>query len=158
MIQLLKNAFDARCDTRAGLDTALFLSWGAEAAGLPLISALEAAGLGGAASGFIPAPALTLPILLSAVDATDPVVWYSWDPRPLLRVGSCQKPGCVLTVLLCFPFQCMKIPLRGALLYLGLYSTCSDRFLRAHQCLETQTDTQEAPSSASSPTPVFQAH
>lgn len=27
-------------------------------------------------------------------------MWYSWDPSPLLGVGSCRKPGCVLTVLL----------------------------------------------------------
>lgn len=99
-IQQPKNASDTRCGTRAGLHTAAFLSWRAETAGLPLVSALQAAGPGGAGSGFIPAPGLALPVLLSAVDATDPVVWYSWDPSPLLGVGSCRKPGCVLTVLL----------------------------------------------------------
>lgn len=135
VIQLLKNASDERCDTRAGLRAAVFLSWGAGAAELPLISALQAAGLSGAVSGFIPAPALTLLILLSAADATDPVVWYSWDPNPLLGVGPRQKPGCVLTVLLCFPFQCMKIHLRGALLCPRLYFMCSDRFFEGTSAL-----------------------
>ncbi|XP_053819163.1 LOW QUALITY PROTEIN: uncharacterized protein LOC128799082 [Vidua chalybeata] len=158
VIQLLKNASDARCDTRAGLHTGAFLSWGAEAAGLPLISALQAAGLGGAVSGFIPAPALTLCTLLLAADATDPVMRYSWDPNPLLGVGSCQKPGCVLTVLLYFPFQCMKIHLRGALLCPCLYSTCSDRFFEGTSALR---DTDGHPGSSKQcfrHHPHFQAH
>lgn len=41
VILLLKNAPGKRCCSRAGLHTTAFLSWGVEAAGLPLISALQ---------------------------------------------------------------------------------------------------------------------
>lgn len=91
-------------------------------------------GPSGAVSGLIPAPALALPILLSAAGATDPVVGQL-GPQPTPGTGSCQKPGCVLRVFLYFPFQGTKIHLRGALFCPCLCSTCSDRFFEGTSVL-----------------------
>lgn len=151
-IQQPKNASDTRCGTRAGLHTGAFLSWRAETAGLPLVSALQAAGPGAAGSGFIPAPGSALPVLLSAVD----VVQLGPQPSPGSRVLP-ETRLCAHSFAV-FLFSAQKYTSEEH------YSApvCTPRaqtdFLRAHQCLETQTDTQEAPSSSPGTTPLSQAH
>lgn len=106
-------------------------------------------------SGFIPAPALALPALLSAAGATDPVVWYSWDPNPLLEPGPARSQAHTFALFSYSMHENTPEEQYSAPVFTPRAQT---DFLRAHQCLETQTDTQEAPSSAPGTTPLFQAH
>lgn len=94
-------------------------------------------------SDFIPAPALALPILLLAANAAGPMVWYSWDPNPLLESGPATSQAVCSQLCSIFLFN---TPQRSIILPVFTPRAQTDFFLRAHQCLETQRDTQEAPS------------
>lgn len=145
VIQPLKNAADTRCGIRAGLHTDAFLFWGAEAAGLPLIPA-------GWSCRILSQLLLWLSLSCCWLRMPqDPWCGTAGTPTHSLSRVLPQARLCAHSSAL-FSFS---IHLREALFCPSLLHVPRQIFfLRAHQCLETQRDTQEAPSTPGT-TPSF---
>lgn len=105
-------------------------------------------------SDFIPAPALALPILLLAANAAGPMVWYSWDPNPLLESGPATSQAVCSQLCSIFLFN---TPQRSIILPVFTPRAQTDFFFEGTSVLR---DTEGHPGSSehSSHHPLFSRH